>query len=325
MKLAALIIVAAGIAVPVAAHGSPSAATGQIPQAHAVRACAAAGPYWPTMTLALQGRSAWIACKEQARLVRLRLPGGRKTATVGLGGEATAVAAGLGSVWALDSGSTLYRVNPASGHVVKRIPLGAAAYNVWIGAGAVWVADDQGAAILRISASTNKVLARIPVGDGPADIVFRGAQAWAITHRDNTVFRIDSATNEATKLGVVRGSNAAAERLALLGDALWVTGRGIGVVEMDPTSGAIRRRVDVGGTGIDVVAASGALWVPVRTAAVDRTGFPTMTALRRVAPDGSVTTVATARGRIDVHGLAAGLGAIWIADNTGGFLYRVAT
>ena len=169
------------------------------------------------------------------------------------------------------------------------------------------------------------MVARIPVGDGPADMVFRGAQAWAITHRDNTVFRIDTATNDATRLGIVGGSDAAAERLALLGDGLWITGRGVGLVEMDPTSGAIRRTVDIGGTGIDVVSAAGALWVPVRTAAVDRTGLPTMTAVRRVGADGSVKTVATARGRVDVHGLAAGLGSVWIADNTSGLLYRLAT
>jgi streptogramin lyase len=325
MKLAALVvIVVAGIAASGAAQGSSSTATGRIPQANAVRVCAGAGPYWPTMTLALQGRTAWIACKEQARLVRVRLPGGRRTATVPLGGEVIAVAVGLGSVWALDTGSTLYRLDPASGRIVRRIQLGAtAAYNVWIGDGAVWVADDQGAAILRVSPSSNKVVARIPVGDGPADMVFRGTQGWVITHRDNTVFRIDAASNEATRLGTVGGSNAAAERLAFLGDGLWITGRGVSLVEADPASGAIRRTIDIGGTGIDVVSAAGALWVPVRTAAVDRTGLPTMAALRRVTADGKVTTVATARGRVDVHGLAAGLGSIWIADTTGGELYRL--
>ena len=71
--------------------------------------------------------------------------------------------------------------------------------------------------------------------------------------------------------------------------------------------------------------AAGALWVPVRTPAVDRAGLPTMTALRRLTADGSVRTVATARGRVDVHGLAAGLGSVWIADNTSGLLYRLAT
>jgi streptogramin lyase len=327
MKLAALVvIVVAGSAASGAAQGSSSIASGRIPQAHAVRACAGAGPYWPTMTLALQRRTAWIACKEQARLVRLRLPGGRRTAAVALEGEVIAVAIGLGSVWALDTGSTLYRLDPANGRVAKSIQLGtAAAYNVWIGGGAVWIADDQGAAVVRVSPTSNKVVARVPVGDGPADMVFRGDQAWVITHRDNTVFRIDTASNEAARLGTVGGSSAAAERLALLGDGLWITGRGVPLVEMDPASGAIRRTVDIGGTGIDVVSGAGALWVPVRTAAVDRTGLPTMTALRRVTADGKVKTVATARGRVDVHGLAAGLGSVWIADNTGGFLYRVAT
>jgi DNA-binding beta-propeller fold protein YncE len=323
MKLAALLAILVGVALPTAA---PGATGGRIPQAHAVRACAGAGAYWPTMTLALQGRTAWVACKEQARVVRLSLPAGRRTATVGLDGQVTAVALGFGSVWALDAGSTLYRIDPRKAGVTKRIQLGAtAAYNIWIGGGAVWVADDQGAAILRVSPSADKVVARIRVGDGPADMVFRGSQAWVVTHRDNTIFRIDTTTNAPTRLGIVGGSDAAAERLALLGDALWITGRGVSLVEVDPATGAVRRTVDVGGTGIDVVAAAGALWVPVRSAAVDRTGFPTMTAVRRVAPDGRVKTAATARGRVDVHGLAVGLGSVWIADNTSGLLYRLAT
>jgi len=322
MKLAALLAVIVGVALPSAA---PGGTVGRIPQAHAVRACAGAGPYWPTMTLALQGRSAWVACKERARVVRLSLPAGRKTATVGLDGQVIAVAVGFGSVWALDTASTLYRINPRKASVTNRIQLGAtAAYNIWIGAGAVWVADDQGAAILRVSPSSDKVVARISVGDGPADMVFRGSQAWVVTHRDNTVFRIDATSNAPMRIGSVPGSDAAAERLALLGDALWITGRGVSLVEMDPATGAVRRTVDVGGTGIDVVTAAGSLWVPVRNAVVDRSGFPTMTAVRRVAIDGTVRTVATARGRVDVHGFAAGLGSVWIADNTSGLLYRLA-
>jgi hypothetical protein len=276
------------------------------------------------MTLALSGSTAWVACKQQARLVRMALPSGRTTARVQLGGQVIAVAVGLGSVWALDAGSTLYRLNPRTAQVTKRIPLGAtAAYNIWIGGGAVWVADDQGARVLRISPATNKVVARIPVGDGPADMVFVGRRAWVLTHRDNTLYRIDTATNVPTSLAIVGGSNAAAERLAVAGNSLWVTGRGVPLLEVDPESGETRRSVDIAGTGIDVVATGGALWVPVRTAAVDRTGFPTMTAVRRVTTAGTVTTVATARGRVDVHGLAVGLGYVWLADNTSGFLYRL--
>ena len=131
-----------------------------------------------------------------------------------------AVAVGYGSVWALDAGSTLYRLNPRTARVAKRIPLDAtAAYNIWIGAGAVWVADDQGARVLRISPRTNKTVAHISVGDGPADMVFVGKKAWVITHRDNTLYRVDTATNVATRLAIVGGSDAAAERLAMAGDS----------------------------------------------------------------------------------------------------------
>jgi len=323
MKLAALLAVVASTALPVSVHGEGA---GRIPEARAVRACTGAGAYWPTMTLALQENTAWVACKERSRVLRLSLPRGRRTATAALDGQVIAVTVGLGSVWALDSGSTLYRITSKTASVTKRIQVGAAAaYNIWIGAGSVWVADDQGAAVLRVSPSSGRVVARVPVGDGPADMVFRGAQAWVVTHRDNTLYRIDTTTNAPKRLGVVGGGDDAAERLALLGDSLWITGRGIGMIEADPGTGAVRRTVDLDGTGIDVVAAAGALWVPVRTAAVDRTGFPTMTAVRRVTADGTVSTVATARGRVDVHGLAAGLGSVWLADNTSGFLYRLPT
>ena len=107
MKIVALVIAAAlGV-------GVSAADAGRVAGARAVPACAAAGPYWPTMTLALGGDIAWVACKEQSRIVGIALPGGRRTATLRLGAPVIAVATGLGSLWALDSGSTLYRIDPA--------------------------------------------------------------------------------------------------------------------------------------------------------------------------------------------------------------------
>ena len=81
--------------------------------------------------------------------------------------------------------------------------------------------------------------------------------------------------------------------------------------------------VEIGAGGIDVVAAAGALWVPSRSAEVDATGLPTMETLRRVEPGGRVTTVARPNGRLDVHGLRAAGGFVWLADNTAGVVYRV--
>ena len=45
----------------------------------------------------------------------------------------------------------------------------------------------------------------------------------------------------------------------------------------------------------------------------------------RVDPGtGTVRTVSTAPGRVDVHGLAAGGGFVWLADNAAGRLHRLA-
>ena len=164
LVLAAAVLVLAG-----------QAAGAGLPGARALKVCAAAGPYWPTMTLALQGNSAWVACKEQSRVIRVDTRSGKTSKSVRLRGPVIAVASGFGSIWALDSGSTLYRINRTSAKVTKRVQLPvAAAYNIWIGGGSVWVADDQGAKVVRVSPATNRVVARPRVGDGPADMAFNG-------------------------------------------------------------------------------------------------------------------------------------------------------
>jgi hypothetical protein len=300
-------------------------AAGVLPGARAVKVCAAAGDYWPTMTLAFRGADAWLACKEQSRLVRVARATGKATRSVRLDGLPIAVRTGLGSVWAVDSG-TLYRVNPATGKITKRIPLGvSAAYNIWLGGGSVWVADDRGAAVVRVSPATNRVVARIAVGDGPASMAFAGSAAWVVDHRDTTLFRIDLATNRPRRLNALGGAgDKAPERMVWAGGSLWITGRGTDLLKVDPATGAIERTIEIGASGIDLVAAAGSVWVPTRSAEVDQSGLPTMDALKRVSiASGTVTSVARPSARLDVHGLAAAGGAVWIADNTGGFLYRV--
>jgi hypothetical protein len=305
------------------ATAAPETVSAKLPGARATKICAAAGAYWPTMTLAIEGSSAWIACKEQSRIIRVRRSSGRILKSIKLGGPVIAVASGYRSIWALASSSTLYRLSTKSGKVTKRIGLGtSAAYNIWIGAGSVWVADDQGASVIRVSPSTNKVAARIGVGDGPADVVFDSASAWVIDHRDGTLFRIDLATNGSSRLATVPGD--APERMVFAAGSLWITGRGTDLLRVDPQTGAVQSTIEIGASGIDVAALVGSVWVPVRSAAVDASGFPTMEALKRVSiSSGTVTTVAEAAGRIDVHGFAARAGEVWLADNRGGLLYRL--
>ena len=321
MRRAATLAAVLGLAASCA-----SASGGVLPGARAIKVCAAAGPFWPTMTLALQGKTAWVACKTQSRVIRVDAASGKTTRSVRLGGPAIAVAAGFGSIWALDSGGTLYRLNPRKARVTKRIALNvAAAYNIWIGGGSLWVAADQGASVVRVSPQSNRVVARIEAGDGPASMAFDGGTAWVVNHRDTTIDRIDLASNESSLLTTLGGANERApERMTFARGSLWVTGRGTDLLKVNPATGSVEETIEIGASGIDLVAAGDDLWIPTRSDAVDPTGFPTMNALRRVsASSGAVTTVSRPTARLDVHGLAAAGGAVWIADNRKGRLYRV--
>ena len=321
MKIAAAFLaslVLAGLLV----GSAPTAVEGRLAGATTFRVCGAAGPYWPSQTLALDGDSAWVACKEQSRVIRLDTRAGKVRASVRLPSFVTAVAFGYRSLWAL-SGSTLVRIRPTTANVTARIPLPTSApYNIWIGGGSVWVVDDAAGRLLRVSPATNKLVAQPSVGDGAADMVFSGPSAWAINHRDRGLVRVDLATNAVTRVATIPGD--APERMALLAGSLWITGRGTDLLRVDLATGAVRSTVEIGVSGIDVVASANALWVPTRSAAVDPTGFPTMLALRRVATDtGTVTTRVTSVGRVDVHGLQYRAGRVWLADNRTGTLFRL--
>jgi streptogramin lyase len=318
---------AAAIAAVLALAASGAAASDAgLPGARSIKICAAAGPFWPTMTLAIRGPTAWIACKEQSRLVRVSTRTGKRTKSIRLAGTPIGVASGLGSIWALDSGGTLYRLSPRTARITKRIRLNVAAgHNIWIGGGSVWVAADQGAQVVRVSPKTNKVVARIAAGDGPASMAFDGGTGWVVNHRDTTINRIDLATNQSRRLTILGGAgDRAPERMAFSHGNLWITGRGTDLLRVDPATGKIERTIDIGASGIDLVVSGDDVWVPTRSQEVDASGFPTMHALLRVSiATGNVTTVARPTGRLDVNGLTATAGAVWIADNRAGRLYRV--
>jgi streptogramin lyase len=295
-----------------------------LPGAEAFPICAAGGDYWPTMVLAIAGPRAWVACKEEERVVELDLETGAEARSIDLLSTPIAVATGFGSVWALDSLGTLTRIAQSTGDVEAEIDVSSSApYNVWIGADSVWVADDAGGEVVRINPVSNDVVSRIPVGDGPADMAFADGQAWVVNHRDRRLVAIDTERNRARRL--VRLPRGAPERMELLDGSLWVTGRGVDLLRVDPATGEILDTVDVGASGIDVLVADGALWIPSRSAAVDPSGFPTMDALRRVTAKGRATTPAEPTGPLDVHGLAATEDAVWLADTTNGVLYRFPT
>src|SRR6185503_10108303 len=99
-----------------------------LPGAKATRSCAGAGPYWPTQTLALSGGSAWVACKEQQRILRVSLQSG-PSRSVPVGGQPIAVLTAFGAVWTLDSQGAISRIDrridPRTARITGRLQTGA--------------------------------------------------------------------------------------------------------------------------------------------------------------------------------------------------------
>src|SRR5688572_8683183 len=139
-----------------------AAPTPALTGAKPIRSCAGAGAYWPTQTLALSGGTAWVACKEERRVVRVTPSTGR-IRPVPLGGAPIALVAGFGAVWALDTGGVISRIDPRSARVTARIATASSApYNLWVGDGSLWSVDDRSGEVVRIDPARRRVLVRLP-------------------------------------------------------------------------------------------------------------------------------------------------------------------
>jgi YVTN family beta-propeller protein len=258
--------------------------------------------------------------------MRIDLATGAVVARIPLPGSSPwSIAAGEGAVWSVAlQGSTVYRIDPATNRSAAQVQLGVGVPYLCAGGGAAWAADDGGSSLPRINPATNQVVASIPVGNGPAGFAFDGTWAWVLNHRENTLDRIDPGTNTATRTAFGLGSeNVAAERIAVFGGDLWVTGRGLDLVRVSRPGGEIVGRTEIGTGGIDVRTDGTSLWVASYEAAADARGEPILEALQKVDAAGSVVRTVAPSRVTHVDGLAVTDGRVWVFDGIAGLLVRL--
>ncbi|HEY3205613.1 MAG TPA: hypothetical protein VGJ58_01550 [Gaiellaceae bacterium] len=302
-------------------------AVSPLPGATAFHVCGGGRAPYPQYALALGFGSAWIACGSQGEVRRYDLQSGKLTATVALSGvPAWSITAGAGAVWTVAlGGNVVYRIDPATNRVSAQISVDAAVPYLWAGAGAVWAVDDAGHALIRIDTSTNRVVTRVPTGDGPAGFATDGTSAWVLNHRENSLDEINPATNGVTRLanGLAPANTAAVERIALFAHSLWVTGRGVDLLRLSPTTGEVLGRTDVGPAGIGVASDGSNLWIAAYTPAAEPRGDPIASAVARIDSDGGIATRVAPTRRLFVDGLAAENGRLWLLDSVSGLLLRL--
>ncbi|TMK69311.1 MAG: DUF3040 domain-containing protein, partial [Actinobacteria bacterium] len=166
-----------------------------------------------------------------------------------LGSAGGPVAIGAGSVWASTGRGAVARIDPRRDHVEARITVGSDPSGIAVGAGGVWVADDDDNTVTRIDPATDGVLTTIPVGPGASGIAVGEGAVWVVEPFDNAVARIDPKTNSVTDTIPVGEAPAG---VTVGAGAVWVANSGSGTVSRDdlgrwqPAIGGDCQRLAVG-------------------------------------------------------------------------------
>ena len=194
----------------------------------------------------------------------------RVVASIKVGARPTTVAAGAGGVWVGDTrDGTVTRVDPETREVATTIGIGAPVVDLAVGAGGVWAATGSFGEVVQIDADVAAVVQRVSLGDPDDPIV-----------------------PQVTSVGVGDGR-------------VWV-GAFKGLARIDPRSGDIVERIDLGsGNAQQIAAGDGAVWA---------TTFDNR-AKRVEASSGRETAEYYAGGWLDPVVLAGG--AVWVGGQNG--------
>jgi DNA-binding beta-propeller fold protein YncE len=175
-------------------------------------------------------RDLWVFSQSEQRATVLD----SRTATVsrtvslpGLGAGYPDVAAG--AIWVPDLAGTtrsVWRLDPASGQVTRRVATGTHPAEIAFGFGAGWATDEEG--ITRFDPNTGTQQARVTGLGRQLDGIATTAEAvWVVSIADNQLSKIDPATNRMTAtLKVCTGPR----HLTVVEDDIWVACLNAGIL-----------------------------------------------------------------------------------------------
>ena len=299
--------------------------TSPLPGGTAYRVCGGAREPFLQYGLTIGYGSAWVACREQRAVQRIDLATGRVLPRIAVAESVSAITAGEGSVWTIAlRGAAVHRIDPGTNNVTASIPLNGVVPYAWAGGGALWAADDEGQAMIRIDPASNAEVGRVPVGNGPAGFAFDGSFVWILNHRENTLDRIDPVTNQVVRKATIPGGErVAAERIAVFDGLLWITGRGLDLVRVSPTSGSVVGSTEIGTGGIDVATDGTSLWAVAYRPEADPRGEPLVDSVLRIDAAGGIAAIVSPTRALHADGLAAANGQLWLFDAVAGLVVRL--
>lgn len=192
---------------------------------------------------------------------------GDKQEVAQLPGPTQGIAAGAGSLWVTSpsdtrdgGGDIVTQLDPVTGRVEQRYPVGATPLFASFGYGALWVSDYDSDMVSVVYPGTSKV-ATIPVGHGPLGIASGEGAIWVVCYGEQQLWRIDPASRQVVaQIPVGHGPLSVAAGLG----SVWVTNRRDGTVtRIDPTSNSVVSTIKVKPSPTGIAVGENRVWVAV--------------------------------------------------------------
>jgi YVTN family beta-propeller protein len=213
------------------------------------------------VAITFDGSRIWTADHDSGTVTRIDADTSA-VARVKVGGSPGGVAAAGGSLWVGDFApdGSLTRIDPGTNAVVARVETPAQPAGLLGDGDTLWVADYSGS-VLRVDAVNGRVVARIPVGGKPEALAAGFGLLWVSNH-DGTISTVDPATNAAVGSKIVGDPDV--DSVAVGSDAVWATSfYGKTLLQIDPATRRVVRRIRLGGQGSGVLVAEGSVWASV--------------------------------------------------------------
>jgi len=227
------------------------------------------GPDW----LAMGENQVWTNSRAQDLVSRMDPDTNQTVAVVPVKTPCSGLVIAEGTLWAPSCAEkVIYRIDTRTNMVVAKVPVGPANNEGGIayGAGSIWMPSDPKGELTRVDPATNGIAAVIPLPSGSYTAVFGYGRVWVSSTDKSVVSVIHPATNAViAEIPVDK-----APRFMAVGEGyVWTLNQGTGTVsKIDPVTMRAVAHIPVGvpGTGGDIAAGEGAVWVTTRDIPVSR-------------------------------------------------------
>ena len=185
------------------------------------------------------------------------------TVSIPVGGVPTDVDAAPGAVWVATGLAGIVRVDPTTNRPIARIRPGGSVTALAHGLGAVWALDLFEERLLRVDPRSNRVTTVARLDPLPSAVAVGHGLVWVASQLASSVAGIDPRTGRIVKLALFARGELWPGALAVDRYGVWVvTGGGNEVSVFDPETMSFRARLPVPGARALVADGSGA-WVGV--------------------------------------------------------------